>query len=336
MNLRNIDGSKPVNFTNGSHKKILFDCDVCGKTVSQPYRTYYNQKYGKFCQVCRNRYSSSLPEANKKKSVASIRNWKNSEYREKISKSLSIACKKAWDSERGQERKTEIHNKTPYEVVKSLVESRGYTVNTTKEDYEKIGKKFSVTCDKGHTYTTFYSRFKNHNCKKCQKVDFDKIYRSFENEGYKLLTTKEEYVNNGTKIIYICPKGTVHSITWCNWQLGHRCPCCTNSWSKGEKEVLEYVKSIYKGQIIENDRKTILNNLTNHYLELDIWLPELNLAIEYNGLYWHSDEYSMKNDYVKLEECKNKGITLIIIMDNEWISSQYEIKKKLKNLIFST
>jgi hypothetical protein len=336
MNLRNIDGSEVINFTNGSHKKILFDCDICGKTVCQPYRTYYNQKYGKFCQVCRNRHSSSLPESKKKKSVACMRNWQNLEYRKKISKSLSIACKKAWDSERGQERKKEIHNKTPYEDVKSLIESGGYRLNTSKEEYEEVGKKISVTCDKGHTYMTNYVRFKDvHRCKACQKVDFDRIIKSFQNAGYELITKKEEYVNCNTKLIYRCPRGTIHSITWSNWNDGSRCPCCAKSWSKGEKEVLEYIKTIYTGKIIENDRTTILNNLTNRNLELDIWMPELNLAIEYNGLYWHSDEYSMKNDSIKLEECKNKGITLMIIMDNEWKSSSDEIKKKLKNIIFS-
>jgi hypothetical protein len=43
---------------------------------------------------------------------------------------------------------------------------------------------------------------------------------------------------------------------------------------------LEFIKSIYNGEIIENDKKTIINPITNHWLELDIYLPDINKAIE--------------------------------------------------------
>lgn len=52
--------------------------------------------------------------------------------------------------------------------------------------------------------------------------------------------------------------------------------------SKAEIEVKEYIKSIYSGEIIDNSRKIIAP------YELDIYLPELKLAFEYDGTYWHN------------------------------------------------
>ncbi len=73
--------------------------------------------------------------------------------------------------------------------------------------------------------------------------------------------------------------------------------------------------------------------MTDKYLELDIWLPELNLAIEYNGLYFHSSEDSKYRDTIKINECNNKGILLYIIMDDEWNNNKDFVKKKLDTLI---
>ena len=60
-------------------------------------------------------------------------------------------------------------------------------------------------------------------------------------------------------------------------------------------------------------------------LELDFYLPEHNLAIELNGLFYHSEEMLLerKRDpktyhYMKYIMCKEKGIKLIQIFEDEW------------------
>jgi len=59
------------------------------------------------------------------------------------------------------------------------------------------------------------------------------------------------------------------------------CPACAaeRTTSLQEAEVLEFVKSIYDGTIVENDRTVI------HPKELDIYIPDKRLAIEFDGLY---------------------------------------------------
>ena len=106
------------------------------------------------------------------------------------------------------------------------------------------------------------------------------------------------------------------------------------TFSKGEKEVLEYVKSIYSGTIIENDRTQMEPNAENGWKsnhELDIWLPDIKVAIEYNDTYWHSLEDRKIIDHFKKLQCESKGITLITIPEQNWSDDS----DKCKNLICS-
>lgn len=96
------------------------------------------------------------------------------------------------------------------------------------------------------------------------------------------------------------------------------CRVCHPNWhntSKAEKEIVENIKKIYNGPVLENDRKILEGK------ELDIYLPEKNIAIEYNGTYWHGyrkdlniplDEFLQKHEEKRLL-CESKGIHLITI-----------------------
>ena len=55
-----------------------------------------------------------------------------------------------------------------------------------------------------------------------------------------------------------------------------------------EKKVLSFIREVLPNEeIIENDRTQLTNPITNRQLELDIWIPRLRKAIEFNGEYWH-------------------------------------------------
>ena len=70
--------------------------------------------------------------------------------------------------------------------------------------------------------------------------------------------------------------------------------------------------------------KTIFNDRTTIYpLELDILIPDKNLAIEYCGLYWHGEKEGKKTSGYhknKFLLCKSAGIRLITIFEDEWLS----------------
>ena len=116
------------------------------------------------------------------------------------------------------------------------------------------------------------------------------------------------------------------------------CPLCNPShfpFSKGEKEVSTYIKDILPSDVLiyENVRNIISNPKTNNSLELDIFIPSKNIAIEYNGIYWHSEQVQKdaKNIHLtKYNECLKKGIFLIQIFEDEWNRKKDIVKTILK------
>lgn len=91
--------------------------------------------------------------------------------------------------------------------------------------------------------------------------------------------------------------------------------------SNCEKELLNFIKSIYKLDIISNSRKII------EPYEIDIYLPELNLAIEFNGLLFHSEYKVDKNYHIKKTNmCRNKNIQLIHIWEDDWLYKKDIVK----------
>ena len=79
-----------------------------------------------------------------------------------------------------------------------------------------------------------------------------------------------------------------------------RCRTChplskNSGISKAEIEIYNFLKSIYDGEIIQKDRKTLTHNDYRNPFEIDIFLPQLKLGIEYNGLYWHGQRENKPN-----------------------------------------
>jgi len=99
--------------------------------------------------------------------------------------------------------------------------------------------------------------------------------------------------------------------------------------SKEEQELIDYIKEIYPGEIKIGDR-----SLISPY-EVDIYIPDHKLAIEYNGLYWHSEANNIGKYYHinKTKKCKEKKVQLIQIFSDEWINRKEIIKNKLKHVL---
>jgi len=115
------------------------------------------------------------------------------------------------------------------------------------------------------------------------------------------------------------------------------CPGCYGDTgvSKKEKQVLEYIKTVYKDKIEENYKFQKINKSAK---ELDIYIPSKNIAIEYNGLYWHSENNlhsSKSRDYhlSKTLLCEQQNTRLIHIFEDEWIHKEKIIKARLKNIL---
>lgn len=97
--------------------------------------------------------------------------------------------------------------------------------------------------------------------------------------------------------------------------------------SKPELDIKKFIEG-FNIECISGDRK-VLNGK-----ELDIYIPSLNFAIEYNGNFWHSDDIVGKNKHLyKTELCKEKGIKLLQIFEDEYFNKRDIVYKKIEHII---
>lgn len=108
----------------------------------------------------------------------------------------------------------------------------------------------------------------------------------------------------------------------------NRCTNCfpiSENSSIKEIELRNFISENYKGEIISNYRDE---------LEIDIFLPELNIGFEFNGLYWHSNDKLDKNYHkIKLDHFGNRGIRIYNIWEDNWDFQNEIIKGQIKNWI---
>jgi very-short-patch-repair endonuclease len=106
------------------------------------------------------------------------------------------------------------------------------------------------------------------------------------------------------------------------------CNPLNNPISNGHNEILIYLNEIGINNIVINNRKLI-----SPY-EIDIYLPDYKLAIEYNGVYWHSELYKDKNYHImKNKMCTKEGIEIIQIWEDDWLYKTDRVKSLIKNRV---
>ena len=191
--------------------------------------------------------------------------------------------------------------------------------------YETSGKKIKETNSKINSETGL-SIYQSNSLKSVITVQTNwfnnKLIPSIV-ANYTMLTTSDDYIANigSTNVKYSCNKcGTIRESSY-NYI---RCTkCYPYNKSIAEHEVLEYCQTLSSD--VESNIRQIIKPL-----ELDIYLPNHNLAIEYDGLYYHSSdsiEAENKNYHLnKTNLCQEKGIQLFHIFENEWLDS---IKQKI-------
>ena len=86
------------------------------------------------------------------------------------------------------------------------------------------------------------------------------------------------------------------------------------SISTGESSLRDFIDSL-TGNVFYN-RKDII-----YPKEVDVYIPSVSLAIEYNGCYWHCDTHERIYPNYHLDKtigCENKNIQLLHIFENQW------------------
>lgn len=110
------------------------------------------------------------------------------------------------------------------------------------------------------------------------------------------------------------------------------CPFCDKvSGSRKENNIMEYIKSL--GITARERDRDILDGK-----ELDIYIPGKALAIEIDGIYWHSEASGKDKNYHlnKTKMCEEWGIQLIHIFDDEILYKERIVKNRLRAILGKT
>tara|TARA_R110000803_G_scaffold49679_5_gene103366 strand:- start:3621 stop:5033 length:1413 start_codon:yes stop_codon:yes gene_type:complete len=180
---------------------------------------------------------------------------------------------------------------------------------------------------------------KRHSDESIDKMRFTKIVSRFElenrvrnrEEEFELLTDYDDYFSRQKQYLeFKCKKcKTVSKKTLQAFERGSLCAICNPvGTSRAEKEIAQFIEDL--GEKVElNDRSIISPK------EIDILVPNKNLAIEHNGLYYHAvlnDGVKNKRYYLnKKLDAKKKGFNLIHIFSDEWIHKKEICKSMIKN-----
>lgn len=219
--------------------------------------------------------------------------------------------------------------------ILSRVKEKNPNLSVDLSTYVNTFSKIKATCTKhGDFETTLRGLiYKHHGCPKCARESIDNKRRKSIPEIMQVLTERfgdiydysliGDYTTNKESFTIICKKhGPFQSYMSGDYSSG--CPKCANHISKGETEISKQLTEW--GIVHETNVRYLIGPQ-----EIDIYIPELNLAIEFNGTIYHSSLFKTDKNYhfKKRLACLEKGVRLITIWDDEWGTTK--ILEYLKN-----
>ena len=231
-----------------------------------------------------------------------------------------VKCRKC-STEENKQLKVENFSGSWVEQAKGV---HGDLYDYSKSKYKGSETVLKIGCP---THGIFKMRPANHihggqGCPKCGherkanhfKYTFEQVVETFGSKhGDTYEYPEQEYVNNRQQIEIICNKHGSFFQRAGDHQQGKGCPACAGHQSIPETEIGDFLEQLGI-KVIRRDRETIKPK------ELDILLPDLNLAIEYNGLIWHSEKFkadARRHMIDKQKTCAEKGIRLLHINSTE-------------------
>ena len=204
---------------------------------------------------------------------------------------------------------------------------------------DKSPHKFTVNsnykaawiCDNGHKYFSIISdrTRNNYGCPYCSGhktafensllIKFPKIAESFHKTKNGELKAEHLMPHSSKKVWWFCTTFNHHEwqSTVSNRVLGNDCPFCDSKTSINELRTYSEIKFIFPNAL---HRYKIENT------ECDIFIPSLNIAIEYDGFYWHKGDKKSQLDLKKNTFLKSQGIDLIRLRERGLILEVNDIE----------
>lgn len=312
-------------------------CNICSKEKYKKSRsTPLPELINKFNIVHNFKYDySNVYYENSHKKIEIICPIHGSFFQVPSSHLSGIGCPKC-----GNERTSKSLKKRKRQWIEDFIKVHG-----NKYDYSKIsdnllyGEKIEIICS---NHGSFYQLPSIHNlghgCPKCgiennitkQQKNYDNVIKDFiKIHGNKYDYSKVEYNGAKNKIEILCKDHGSFFQTPNDHLSGYGCPNCYSNYSKQEEELRNFLDE-NKIEFIHNV-KTIIPPK-----ELDIFIPSKNIAIEMNGVFWHSfnskeTKKQIYRHFDKTKKCNDNNISLIHIFEDQWIFKNDIVKSLLKS-----
>ncbi len=261
---------KTEDLPKGSHTKIEVECDICHKKKFLMYQKYIKNISNQNIYSCSSKCSQIKVRETSMRKFGNAHYTRTQEYTDSISKTniKKYGVDHHFKSEivRDKIKRTNLE-KYGFDNPFQSKEIKDKIKKTNLEKYGFDNPSFNLDV-KNKIRLSFKERWDSQ-CKVSHKeIDI----RSYKNKTYEAS----------------CDLGKGHFFSISNTLLNNRkvlkCTICTichpigSGSSSQEMEVCEFVRSIYNKEIVTKDRKLISP------LELDILLPDIKVALEFNGL----------------------------------------------------
>ena len=218
-------------------------------------------------------------------------------------------------------------------------------VHSDKYDYSKVKyinaqTKVCIICP---NHGEFWQKTSGHlqgcGCPKCnnEKLSKDKTdtQQAFLDKAIKVHNRKYDYsdvdyTGSTTKVLIICPKHGGFYQRPSDHIQGKGCPKCGIQQSKAEEEINDFINQECKIGSKARDRSLLAKRL-----ECDILIPSHNLAIEFDGMIWHSERFGKSKNYhlTKTQLAESKGYHLIHIFEDEWLEHKDIVLNKIRHFL---
>lgn len=234
--------------------------------------------------------------------------------------------------------------KTTEEFIEEAISIHGGKYDYSKVNYTTAHDNVEIICPIHGSFSQIpNNHLKRIGCPKCGSIrtgiakanDFDEVIEQFKKvHKNRYSYPNQDYTNNKEKIKILCPKHGEFLQSTAGHLRGQNCPKCALKISKAQMEIMEFIESF--GIVTEESTRKII---PPH--EVDIWLPEYNVGIEYHGLIFHREGLTggfgrMKpNDYHlnKTQQVEAIGGRLIQVFEDEWLYKEDIIKNILKGIL---
>lgn len=308
------------------------DCSnpVVFLSVSRGYRKY-----------CSNACISSDPSIKSKKEKNSLEKWGVSNpQKSQIVKQKSLDTNKIKYGSVSPMSNDEVKKKAKETLLKNHgVENPAHSKEIIDKRIESF-KKSNWSESYREASIQKYGQTHPWKAKEIHKKTVDSGKKKRNEKSFQLVSAKmQNYpdyqllsVNHDEKSIrIICPKGhefdiPKHTFDERNNYNTEICQVCKPVWSgiSGlEIQLTDYLSQYCKD--IQIRRKDIIPPL-----ELDVYIPSQKLAIEFNGLYWHSSANKTKEYHLtKWARCEELGIRIFNVWEDDWIYRKDIVKSSL-------